>query len=294
MQHIRSMTGFGTAEANFENWNIKVEIAAINGKYADIKFRTPTGWHHLEAEWRSLLLKQVVRGTVQVTLTVNEIAGIDQQPKALVNKALFNSYTSQIRSLTADHNLDPSFLLPYIMDLPGVKSGLDEKTIGLIESQTNTCISNAFNHFDKHRLAEGKAMALQLEKNISIIKSKAIRVSSLEDAREETLRNKLKEKVSQWRAEINPSDGRFETEILFYLDKWDITEEKTRLNQHCAYFEQTLNEKNPGKKLGFIAQELGREINTLGNKANHFDLQKLCVEMKEELEKIKEQLLNLL
>ncbi len=151
-----------------------------------------------------------------------------------------------------------------------------------------------FNQFDKHRLAEGNAMAKQLASNIARIKSKSIRVESLEEMRNDLLRQKLTEKVDIWSQKINIEKERLESEILFYLDKFDITEEKTRLEQHCVYFEETLNEKNPGKKLGFIAQELGREINTLGNKANHFDLQKLTVEMKEELEKIKEQVLNLL
>ncbi len=294
MQQIRSMTGFGKAEAEIDGWFIKVEISAVNGKYADIKFRVPQGWQMQEQEWRNQLLKKVGRGTVQVVVTLDEVAGLYQQPKALINKELFNSYTSQVRSLIKDHDLDPSFLLPFIVKLPGVQMGMDESLIQQLSHQLSTCVANAFNQFDKHRLAEGNAMAKQLASNIARIKSKSIRVESLEEMRNDLLRQKLTEKVDIWSQKINIEKERLESEILFYLDKFDITEEKTRLEQHCVYFEETLNEKNPGKKLGFIAQELGREINTLGNKANHFDLQKLTVEMKEELEKIKEQVLNLL
>ena len=294
MQQIRSMTGFGKAEAEIEGWYIKAEIAAVNGKFADIKFRVPQGWQSQEQEWRSQLLKKIGRGTVQVAVSLEEVAGIDQKPKALMNKELFHSYTAQLRSLTKDHDLDPSFLLPFIVKLPGVQMGMDENIMQQLALQLNNCVANAFNQFDKHRLAEGFAMAQQLAKNIAIIKSKCIRVESLEGNRNESLKEKLTDKVEQWGKAVSIDKARLESEMLFYLDKFDITEEKTRLAQHCTYFEQTLNEKNPGKKLGFISQELGREINTLGNKANNFELQKLVVEMKEELEKIKEQVLNLL
>lgn len=294
MQQIRSMTGYGMAESSIENWQIKVEISAVNGKYADIKFKVPQGWQAMEQEWRSQLLKKIGRGTVYINVTLDEIAGIDQKPKALVNKELFNSYASQLRSLLKGQELNPSFLLPFIIKLPGVQLGMDETVIAQLSHQLNTCVANAFSQFDKHRLAEGEAMARQLQKNIENIETRSIRVDGIETERNEKLKSKITDKVESWKNEYNIEEGRLDSEILFYLDKWDISEEKTRLKQHCAYFKQTLLEKNPGKKLAFIAQELGREINTLGNKANHFDLQKLTVEMKEELEKIKEQVLNLL
>jgi len=294
MQQIKSMTGYGSAQATIENWIIKIEIASVNGKYADLKFRLPKELQEKEYEWRNLLIKGIVRGSVQVSVTLEEIAGINQRPKALINKEVFNSYTSQIRSLMKDHDLDPSHLLPFIVSLPGVQLGADEKVLTELHEQISNCLMNALAQFDKHRLAEGAALGLQMSQNIATIKIHLQQVQELELQRNEAVKERLHNQVKKWSEDIKIEEERLASEILFYLDRMDITEEKTRLNQHCSFFMDSLNEVNGGKKLGFICQEMGREINTLGNKANFFEMQKLCVEMKEELEKIKEQVLNIL
>jgi uncharacterized protein (TIGR00255 family) len=294
MQEIRSMTAYGQAEASYKNWLIKVEISAVNGKYADIKFRTPKGWQQKEQEWRKLLMKQVGRGTVQVNMNLDQIAGLDEKPKGLLNTNLFNNYVSQIRSVTQPHELDASSLLPFVIQQPGVLLGMDETEIEEVLKHINTCIANAFKQFDKNRLAEGSATAAQLKGNIEKIESLALRINSIEEQRLEALKEKMESKSKEWSKKLELDEGRIEQELLIYLDKWDITEEKTRLRQHCKYFNESLEHNSSGKKIAFIAQELGREITTLGNKAHFFELQKLTVEMKEELEKIKEQAFNLL
>ncbi len=294
MHNIKSMTGYGSAEASIENLLIKIDIQGVNGKFADIKFRLPKDWYEKESEWRNELTKKINRGTVTVYVKVEEIAGINQKPKALINKEIFNSYTSQLRSLVSGQELDPSHLLPYIITLPGVLLGADEKIFESLNELLDTCLQNAFEQFDQYRITEGKALALQMRENIHQITTRCQLVEALEVERNETLRNKITDQVKIWQERTQIAPERLESEILFYLDKLDITEEKTRLAQHCQYFLECLNDENAGKKLGFICQEIGREINTLGNKANYFPLQKLSVEMKEELEKIKEQVLNIL
>ena len=294
MQEIRSMTAFGQAEASFSNWFIKVEISAVNGKYADIKFRTPKGWHQKEQEWRKLLIKQIGRGTVQISLNIEELAGIDEKPKGLLNTSLFNNYLSQLRSALEPHDLTAESLLPFVVQQPGVQLGMDEGQLIQIEQNINNCLSNAFKDFDKNRLAEGYATGLQLEGVVNSIESLAIRIDHLEEKRKESLEQKMVAKFKEWEEKSSMEPGRMEQEMLVYLDKWDIAEEKMRLKQHCTYFKEMLAQSASGKKFAFIAQEMGREITTLGNKANYFELQKLTVEMKEELEKIKEQSFNLL
>jgi len=294
MQQLKSMTGYGSAQATIENWIIKIEIAAVNGKYADLKFRLPKDLQEKEYEWRNMLSKRIVRGTAQVSITLEEIAGIHQRPKALINKEVFNSYTSQIRSLMKDHDLDPSHLLPFIVNLPGVQLGVDERVVAELHEQITKCLMNALEQFDKHRLAEGAALGAQMSQSIETIKKRNQQVEAIEPQRNEAIKERLNGQVKKWGEDIKIEQDRLAAEILFYLDKMDIAEEKTRLTQHCSYFLDSLNELNAGKKLGFICQEMGREINTMGNKVNYFEMQKLCVEMKEELEKIKEQVLNIL
>ena len=294
MQEIKSMTAFGEAEFSYKNWLIKVEISSVNGKYADIKFRTPKGWQQQEQEWRKMLLKRIGRGTVQVALNIEEIAGMEEKPRALLNTSLFNNYISQLRSVTEPHELDASTLLPFVMQQPGVLQGPEEEELNAIYKHVNTCIANAFNQFDKNRMEEGASIANQLQGNIDKIDSLALRVSQLEEQRVNNLKERMMDKIKEWNSELEVDPSRLEQEFLFYLDKWDITEEKTRLEQHCNFFRSTLANNPSGKKIAFIAQELGREITTMGNKANFFELQKLTVEMKEELEKIKEQAFNLL
>ncbi len=291
---LKSMTAYGSSSAAIGNMLIKIEMNAINGKFADIKFRMPAHWQEKENHWRSLLAKKIERGTVHISISTSIINGIAQKPKALINQTVFNSYCSQIRTLASQQNLDPSFLLPFIVNLPGVLLGEKEELIENIDEMLENCLENCYKTFDKNRIAEGDAIAMALIAHIKSIVSKIEDAKTLIEMRNLHLKTKLNQMAKKWEDDVKFNAERLELEILYYLEKLDVTEEINRLSQHCTYFIATLAEQAAGKKLGFICQEMGREITTLGNKANYFELQKTSVEMKEELEKIKEQVLNIL
>lgn len=290
---IQSMTGFGKAVGVVGNKNISVEVKTLNSKQIDIFTRIPAAYREKDLEIRNFLKKSVLRGKVEFFLTVEKVSG---EPEAKLNIPLAKSYFSQIKSLSEAVKLDMTKenILQTLVKMPEVLTTqaeeLDEEEWHAIMKiiAKATCELVAF------RKQEGESLEKDLLQNVQAIEVLKAEVPTYEQERVENVKNRLAEHLESLKTDVNSE--RLEQELIYYLEKLDINEEKVRLQNHCEYFKQTLanDEDGVGRKLNFIAQEMGREINTLGSKANHAMIQKLVVQMKDALEKIKEQTLNVL
>ncbi len=286
---ILSMTGYGKAENNFNNKNISVEIRALNSKNSDIKIRIPNIYKEKELTIRKLLQHWLKRGKIDITINVEDLAN---RPSNQINLPVLNAYMNQLKHAYPD--TDPTQLLVATLRLPDVlqpeKEELDETEW---QNLKNT-LHQAAEQLTQYRKDEGKSLEKDLRMRIDNIRKHLHKTDDLDSNRIEKIKQRLYDALQQIKQEADPN--RFEQELIYYLEKFDINEEKVRLNNHLNYFEEQLNnsEETKGKKLGFIAQEMGREINTIGSKANDSQIQKEVVKMKDELEKIKEQVLNVL
>jgi len=289
---IRSMTGFGNAVAESGNRTITVEIKSVNSKFFDLSLRLPSAYKDKDLELRSELAKDLERGKVDVSIQVDSP---DAPKKTSVNVALVKAYYEELKSLSNDLQLGNSDYLSLILKMPEVlstdKAVGDEKEWKLLKST----LGKALDAFQVFRKNEGKSIEKDFKGRIHEIESRLKDIEKIEPGRIAALRKKLSAGLEEFIQANNIDRNRFEQELIFYIEKIDISEEKVRLRSHCDYFLETMNESTSnGKKLAFITQEIGREINTIGSKANDADIQKLVVEMKDELEKIKEQILNVL
>lgn len=288
------MTGFGKATAEINNKKISVEIKSLNSKQADVSVRMPSHYKEKELPLRSLINQELERGKIEFNLYA-ELLG--EQGNLSINKDLFKKYYNELTTVLRELNEDNSNtdLVAIVSKMPDVfkseKNELDENEWIAIEK----VIKEAIQALDNFRKDEGKSLQDELTLRINNISELLTQVEPFEKSRINTVRERIVNNLNETISEQNINNDRLEQELIYYLEKLDITEEKTRLATHCNYFLETLNsEKSEGKKLGFISQEIGREINTLGSKANHADIQKIVVKMKDELEKIKEQSLNIL
>ena len=284
---ILSMTGFGKKEFQFEDKCISVEIRSLNSRNTDITIRTPNYLKPLDPEIRKKLANKMQRGKIDLNIHI-ETTG--DSPSSSINKKIVKAYMKQLEEIGSSTE---SERLSMAMRLPDAfyaeKERLSEKEKKIFLSNLDIVISD-IKDFQKN---EGVEMGKDIELRLNLIDSHLKNVIELEPTRIEKMREKLLASTQSLKIEIDAN--RFEQEMIFYLEKFDITEEKVRLKNHIKYFREVTNEDSPnGKKLGFIAQEMGREINTIGSKANDAHLQKIVVQMKDELEKIKEQLLNIL
>jgi len=289
---IRSMTGFGNAVAESGNRTITVEIKSVNSKFFDLSLRLPSAYKDKDLELRSELAKDLERGKVDVSIQVDSP---DAPKKTSVNVALVKAYYEELKSLSNDLQLGNSDYLSLILKMPEVlstdKAVGDEKEWKLLKST----LGKALDAFQVFRKNEGKSIEKDFKGRIHEIESRLKDIEKIEPGRIAALRKKLSAGLEEFIQANNIDRNRFEQELIFYIEKIDISEEKVRLRSHCDYFLETMNESTSnGKKLAFITQEIGREINTIGSKANDAGIQKLVVEMKDELEKIKEQILNVL
>lgn len=291
---IKSMTGYGRAERHTDQRKITVEIKSLNSKQLDLSARIPSIYREKEYEIRNTVGKALGRGKVDLFVSVENIGGAKTAGGA-INKELFKAYYLQLADLqkelgdtnAAEPLITTVLRLPEVMQTESVAIG-DAEWAALAEA-----VDEAVRHIDAFRLQEGAVLIKDLLKRIDTIEELAAQIVPLEGERIETVRARLTDNLKA--LQVNVDSNRFEQEIIYYLEKFDITEEKVRLKQHCDYFRTVAGEsEGVGRKLGFIAQEIGREINTTGSKANHAGIQKIVVRMKDELEKIKEQLLNLL
>lgn len=290
---ILSMTGFGKGVCELPNKKVSIEIKSLNSKQLDLNTRLPNLYREKEIEVRSKVGKRLTRGKIDLGFYV-EAATSDKITK--INQQVIKNYHEQLKEVSSNLGLsDNTDFLKVIMPLPDtVKvelAELDEKEWKAIA----VAIDDAIEDIISFRKSEGQALELDIRQRISSIGELLKEVPNYESQRIDKIRTRIKDNLEEIAQKTQVDENRFEQEIIFYLEKLDITEEKVRLENHLKYFIETLESNNVvGKKLGFITQEIGREINTLGSKANDADIQKIVIRMKDELEKIKEQILNVL
>ena len=289
---IKSMTGFGKGEASLSNKKITVEIRSLNSKQLDMNVKLPTLYRTFEFDIRSRVAAAVVRGKADISVTVENTA---VNTSATINKELFREYLRQMNDTLAFSGVDAAYdaIVPVIMRMPEVVSTPAEEGSAEEQAALMQALDSALEQFNAFREQEGATLIADLLRRVNKIEELKAEVIPYEQSRCETIKNRIRENLSQLKVDVD--SNRLEQEMIFYIEKLDITEEKVRLSNHCRYFrEVAANEDAAGRKLGFIAQEMGREINTLGSKANESNIQILVVKMKDELEKIKEQVLNIL
>ncbi|MBT6160236.1 MAG: YicC family protein [Flavobacteriaceae bacterium] len=284
---IMSMTGFGKTEAQWKDKRILIELRSLNSKTADINLRTPSYLREMDTEIRKQLIQRLYRGKIDVNIFI-EFNG-ENAPTTL-NKGIVKGYMEQLRSFDVADEKD---LLALALRLPDTLSSEKEVLEDDDKKAVKEVLEVALKDLEKHRIDEGQELEKDFLLRLAIIAQLLDAVREVDPERSAKIADKLRTALDDLKVEVD--SNRFEQELIFYLEKFDITEEKVRLQNHLNYFKEVLQNEFPnGKKLGFIAQEMGREINTIGSKANHAELQKIVVQMKDELEKIKEQLLNVL
>ena len=285
---IHSMTGFGKASLQLPTKKITVEIKSLNSKGLDLNTRMPSVFREMELGLRNQISQRLERGKVDFSLYV-EVTGEETTSK--INVPIVKGYINQMKAVIP--NADETELMKMAVRMPdALKTERDE--IDENEwKQIQTVIDEALENIANFRKDEGASLEKEFQLRISNINNLMTEAVSYDAERIETVKTRLRTSLDELK--VNVDENRFEQELIFYLEKYDITEEKVRLGNHLNYFLETLNgtEAN-GRKLGFITQEMGREINTMGSKSNHTEMQKLVVMMKDELEKIKEQVLNVL
>lgn len=287
---IQSMTGYGKSSQEIAGQTIHVELKSLNSKNLDVNFRASSKYREIEIPLRNKIAEVLKRGKVDVSLYVESKSG---EASAVINTKVVESYIKQLQEIQPDENKDFSELLAIVMKFPEAlstdKTTLEKDEIKAIEST----LEEALQTLVKHRLDEGKALEADFKLRIDNLKSLVKEVISIDPERIENVRERLHKAVDDLKTNVD--ENRFEQELVYYIEKYDITEEKIRLENHLDYFSKNIDTKDSnGKKLNFICQEIGREINTIGSKSNYAPMQKLVVKMKDELEKIKEQLLNVL
>ncbi len=288
---MKSMTGYGKASCLFDTKDITIEIKSLNSKQADVNLKIPPLYRSKEVEINNILKNRLERGKIDCFITLSYKKG---EATIDINKELFKSYFCQLQEMTQEVGANESFLTEFLLRRDDV---LQAEQGELSKEETESLfltLSKAIDSLDQYRKTEGRALEKEFLKRLAIIEELSLQVAPFEKNRVPQIKEKLLLRLEELKP-IEVDTSRLEQELIYYLEKLDITEERTRLSQHIEYFRQTLaNEENVGKKLGFVTQEMGREINTLGSKSNDAQMQQLVVRMKDELEKIKEQLANVL
>lgn len=284
---IQSMTGFGKHMVQLPAKKITIELKSLNSKILDINARMPSAYREKELQLRKTIASSLIRGKIDFSLYV-EITG--NETSSVVNERVLRQYMEQLRSITDGDDIR---LMEMALRLPDAlktdREDIDDSEYKIIQDT----LENALKEINVFRSEEGVVLEKDFIERISSIKGLLKNVIQMDPDRLSTIRERLEKAVADLKTEIDAN--RFEQELIYYLEKYDITEEKVRLDNHLNYFIETMKSADSnGKKLGFISQEIGREINTIGSKANYAPMQQLVVQMKDELEKIKEQMLNVL
>jgi uncharacterized protein (TIGR00255 family) len=290
---IKSMTGFGLATTDHDGVKFAVEIKSLNSKFLELNLKLPRAYSDKELLLRNICSKEIERGKVNVSINIER--SDETQKGASINTALLKSYYKQLVEINTSLGADTTNLLQTALNFPEVitytEEEVDENDWEILHQTFTTALSN----FNQFRIDEGEVLRIDLALRIQNILDFFDQIDQLAHLRVPQVKARLTQFLEEAVGKVNVDQNRFEQELIYYIDKLDITEEKTRLKSHCDYFMATLKSKDAnGKKLGFISQEIGREINTMGAKAYDAQIQQLVVGMKEELEKIKEQLLNVL
>ncbi|MEG1499115.1 MAG: YicC/YloC family endoribonuclease [Bacteroidales bacterium] len=294
---IKSMTGFGKYQWEYENKLIHIEIKSINSKQLDLTCRIPSLYRELESEIRTRIANTLLRGKIECIVQVNHKTEDNNSVNLRLNKDQLRQYYKEIKELTSEieYKGDIDHIFPSLLSLPNIIIEKESAEIEDTEKQKIIeLLSLALQQIDESRSIEGEVLKQDFLRRITLIENSSKLVENFEKQRVDSTRERIKKQLDSLGMPDKIDENRLEQEMIYYLEKLDITEEKVRLNKHCLYFRQTLEEEAAGKKLAFITQEIGREINTMGSKANEVNIQKIVVQMKDELEKIKEQLFNIL
>lgn len=290
---IQSMTGYGRTQIEFERQTVTIEIKSVNSKTLDMRLRMPVNYQHKEIAIRKSLTQSIIRGKVDLNLSVESNEDISHS----VDMASFNHFYQQLAEISGTQGIPQGDILYTVTRMPGVVVQNDEKADETKWAEVRQALDTAVLQFQNYRKEEGAALEKDIRQRIVNIKERLVQIPQYESERIEKTKSRLLQNLEQIRMSTKVDENRLEQEMVFYLDKFDLTEEKIRLEQHCEYFIKELDNnhyKSIGKKLTFILQEMGREINTIGSKANHATIQHLVVQMKNEADKIKEQLANIL
>lgn len=293
---LKSMTGYGRVTKILEDKKISCEVKSLNSKQIDINLKLPANYREYELEYRSLIAKHIVRGKVDVVVTIEEDSF---KNRPLINKSVIKAYYEQIKNISNDISIpepcsDNWFRI--LLSMPDVYHTDMVSASNEDSAEILSVVKDSLSAFDKFRQQEGDTLEVFLKERIKRISLLLAEVDKYEKERVQRIKERILDELKQLNAKSDIIDqNRLEQEMIFYIEKLDISEEKSRLKCHLEYFVNTIDaEQNQGKKLGFISQEIGREINTLGSKSNHSEIQKIVVMMKDELEQIKEQVLNVL
>lgn len=284
------MTGFGKSNGVYHSKKVSVEVRSLNSKGLDLTLKIPSAYRELDSEIRKMVAEKLDRGKIDLGIYI-ESSG--DASNGLINKELASHYYHELKALNDSWNEPPVDYLSLVVRMPEV---LNQQSFELDQDERSFMLdlmAESLEKLNEFRKQEGEALRIEFTKRIAEIRDLLLEIPNFEKERVQTIRERIAKGIAEIEG-LNVDDNRMEQEMIFYIEKFDISEEKMRLNNHLDYFIETLNIPRSGKKLGFIAQEIGREINTLGSKSNHSEMQKRVVEMKDALEKIKEQILNTL
>ena len=287
-----SMTGFGKSEVTIGHLHVNIEIRSLNSKFLDLTLKIPSVFKEIDSSLRSIIKSDLKRGKVELAIHYEKISS---SSKITINKDQLINYYSQLKEISTElNNQNDKDFMGYALKLPDVIQHQKET----VDKQSNEILINAVKEackdLNSFRKKEGVSLQKELLNYVNSILDNLTKINPFEKERLPKVKQKLLRSVEELNLKSQIDEKRLEQELIFYAEKLDLTEEKVRLKEHCNHFMETLKEMSSGKKLGFITQEMGREINTLGSKAHHLSIQKIVVEMKDELEKIKEQVLNIL
>ncbi len=292
---LYSMTGFGKAQATFQNKTIIVEVRSLNSqKGIDLSLKFSTQFREQEYALRNLISEKLQRGKIDVYISIEKE---DHTPEVLLNKRIIKAYYQELKQIADELGAPHDNILATILQLPEVAAGSNEESDENEWKAVEGAIITAIDDLNRFRADEGKILASDMMKRIDLIERYSVEVRALDKTRISEIKTRLQTNVENAVGKEKIDPNRLEQELLYYIEKLDITEELTRLKAHCDYIKLVIaetKEEQKGRKLNFISQEIGREINTLGSKANYASMQKIVVDMKDELEKIKEQVSNIL
>ena len=288
---IQSMTGYGKAELNLTNANFTIEVRSLNSKQIDANVKMSSIYRDKEIGLRKLLSEKLQRGKIELSIWRESS---ESSAKYTLNTELIKEYFSQIQQVSSSLSINSSNIMPSLLKMPEVLVKGEEKAEDNEWEEIAKGIDIAIGNILQFRMDEGEKLEADITSRINKLSTLLVDIAPFAKARIEKVKKSLADKLAEIDTK-NIDENRFEQELIYYLEKQDITEEQVRLDAHLSYFINTMNTDAPnGKKLGFIGQEIGREINTIGSKSSDAEMQKIVVQMKDELEKIKEQLLNIL
>lgn len=288
---LRSMTGYGKAELQMESKKFSAEVRSLNSKGLDLNVRVPNLYREHELTIRTSFGERIQRGKAEISLYIENIGG---ERRMQLNTELLDQYYNELLTWTSDKNLGHSDILATLMRMPDVTKVEQPEPSEHEWSALQDLIHKAYLAFETYRQLEGAKLKTEFDMRIANIMSlRSSLITPMEERKEKT-REKLRAQIDEWIGKEKLDENRFEQELIYYLEKLDVSEELQRLQSNCEMFTEELNGAAQGRKLGFISQEIGREINTIGSKANDATMQRIVVEMKDELEKIKEQINNVL